>query len=46
MGAASIPAIKDIIICNSRSSAQQVCKKVMEMDSSQNIITYLQDLRQ
>ena len=46
MSAASIPAIKDIITHNSISSAQQACKKVMEMDSSQNIITYLQDLQQ
>jgi phosphotransferase system enzyme I (PtsI) len=46
MSAASIPAIKDIITRNSLLSAQQVCKKVMEMDSSQSIITYLQDLTQ
>jgi phosphotransferase system enzyme I (PtsI) len=46
MSAAFIPAIKDIITRNSLSSAQQVCKKVMGMDSSQSIITYLQDLQQ
>jgi phosphotransferase system enzyme I (PtsI) len=46
MSAASVPVVKDIIINNSLSSAQKVCKKVMEMDSSQSIITYLQNLQQ
>ena len=44
MSTAAIPVVKSIIINNSLSSAQKVCKKVMEMDSSQNIKTYLQSL--
>jgi phosphotransferase system enzyme I (PtsI) len=44
MSAPSIPAIKKIIISNSLSSAKQVYENVMEMDNSQNIITYLQQL--
>ncbi len=46
MSASAIPAIKNIIISHSLSSAQEVCKKIMEMDSSSTIITYLQDLAQ
>ena len=42
MSAPSIPVIKKIIISNSLSSAKQVYEKVMEMDNSQSIITYLQ----
>jgi len=44
MSAGTIPAIKNIIIGHSLSSAQEVCGKVMEMDSSTTIITYLQSL--
>jgi phosphotransferase system enzyme I (PtsI) len=44
MSAASIPAIKNIIINNNLSEAKQVSEKVMEMDNSQNIKTYLQAL--
>jgi phosphotransferase system enzyme I (PtsI) len=44
MSAASIPAIKNIIMNNNMDKAREVCKKVMEMDSSQSIITYLQSL--
>jgi len=44
MSAVSIPAIKNIIINNSIAKAKEVCKKVMEMDSSKNIISYLQGI--
>ena len=44
MSAASIPSIKNIIINNSMEKAKEVCSKVMEMDSSKSIITYLQSL--
>jgi len=44
MSASSVPSIKNIIINHSLSSAQDVCKKVMEMDSSQKIIAYLQSI--
>jgi len=46
MGPAFIPAIKNVIINNSLSLARQVCEKVMAMDSSENIITYLQSITQ
>lgn len=44
MSAPAIPPIKNIITTHSLSSAQEVCKKVMGMDSSQSIISYLQSL--
>jgi phosphotransferase system enzyme I (PtsI) len=46
MSAASIPTIKNIMVNASLASAQQVCKKVMEMDDSQSIVTYLQGITQ
>lgn len=44
MSAGAIPMIKNIIINNSLASAREVCKRVMEMDSSKSIIAYLQSL--
>jgi phosphotransferase system enzyme I (PtsI) len=43
MSAASIPAIKNIIINNSITKARDIYKKVMEMNSSEKIIAYLQE---
>lgn len=42
MSAASIPAIKSIIINNSELKAKQIFKNVMEMESSEDIIAYLE----
>ncbi|HWK04646.1 MAG TPA: phosphoenolpyruvate--protein phosphotransferase [Puia sp.] len=44
MSAASIPSIKNIINNNSLSKAKEIAKKVMGMDNSQDIITYLQEV--
>ncbi|MEO3403622.1 phosphoenolpyruvate--protein phosphotransferase [Mucilaginibacter sp. CAU 1740] len=46
MSAASIPAIKNIIINNTEAHAKQVCQQVMAMDSSENIIAYLKEITQ
>jgi phosphotransferase system enzyme I (PtsI) len=46
MSAASIPAIKNIIINNTEAKAKQVCQQVMAMDSSENIIAYLKEIPQ
>jgi len=46
MSAASIPAIKNIIINNSKAKAKQVFQDVMAMDSSENIIAYLKEITQ
>jgi phosphotransferase system enzyme I (PtsI) len=46
MSAASIPAIKNIIINNSELKAKQVYKNVMEMESSEDIIAYLEGIIQ
>ncbi|MFC0516960.1 phosphoenolpyruvate--protein phosphotransferase [Mucilaginibacter angelicae] len=46
MSAASIPAIKNIIINNTEAKAKQVCRQVMAMDSSENIIAYLKEITQ
>jgi phosphotransferase system enzyme I (PtsI) len=46
MNAASIPAIKNIIINNSITKASNIYKNVMEMNSSEKIITYLQEATQ
>jgi phosphotransferase system enzyme I (PtsI) len=46
MSAASIPAIKSIIINSSELKAKQVYKNVMEMDSSEDIIAYLEGIIQ
>jgi phosphotransferase system enzyme I (PtsI) len=46
MSAASIPFIKNSIHNNSMSKAKEVFKKVMEMDNSKDIITYLQEVNQ
>jgi phosphotransferase system enzyme I (PtsI) len=43
MSAASIPAIKNIIISNSITKARDIYKNVMKMDSSEKIIVYLQE---
>ncbi len=44
MSAPSIPFIKNIINNNSLSKAKEVVKKVMGMDNSQDIVTYLQEV--
>jgi phosphotransferase system enzyme I (PtsI) len=44
MGAASIPAIKNIIIRNSMSDAREVCRKVMKMENSVTITSYLKEV--
>lgn len=44
MSAASIPQIKNIIINNNLATAKQVHQRVMEMDNSQAITTYLQEI--
>ncbi|SHN23511.1 phosphoenolpyruvate--protein phosphotransferase [Mucilaginibacter sp. OK098] len=44
MSAASIPAIKSIIINNNELKARQVYKNVMEMESSEDIIAYLEGI--
>jgi phosphotransferase system enzyme I (PtsI) len=41
MSAASIPAIKNIIISHSMDEAKEIYKNVMEMDNSTEIVTYL-----
>jgi phosphotransferase system enzyme I (PtsI) len=46
MSAASIPAIKNIIINNGMAKAKEIQKNVMEMDSSEKIIAYLQEAAQ
>ncbi|MDB5024544.1 MAG: ptsP [Mucilaginibacter sp.] len=46
MSAAAIPAIKNIIISNSIKKARDIYKNVMEMDSSEKIIAYLQEAAQ
>jgi len=44
MSAASIPAIKSIIMNNSELKAKQVFKNVMEMESSEDILEYLKGI--
>jgi phosphotransferase system enzyme I (PtsI) len=44
MSAASIPAIKNIIINNSIAKATEIYKKVMEMNNSEDIKAYLQEV--
>jgi phosphotransferase system enzyme I (PtsI) len=44
MSVTAIPQMKHIIIHNSISAAQQVYQRVKEMDSSQDIIAYLQGI--
>ena len=46
MSAASIPAIKNIIINSSAAKAKNIYNKIMEMDSSEKIIAYLQEADQ
>lgn len=43
MSAASIPFVKNIILHNSVATAREICRKVMGMDSSQDIVHYLQE---
>jgi phosphotransferase system enzyme I (PtsI) len=43
MSAASIPYVKNIILHNSVTTAREICRKVMGMDSSQDIVHYLQE---
>jgi phosphotransferase system enzyme I (PtsI) len=42
MSAASIPAIKNILINNSYAKAKEVYEKVMSMDNAKSITAYLQ----
>lgn len=44
MGAISIPIIKNIVLTHSHTEAKSIYHRVMEMDSSEDIITYLQNL--
>jgi phosphotransferase system enzyme I (PtsI) len=44
MSAMAIPTIKNIIINNNLAAAKNIFNKVMAMDSSQNIIAYLQEV--
>jgi phosphotransferase system enzyme I (PtsI) len=44
MSATAIPTIKNIIINNNLAAAKNIFNKVMAMDSSQNIIAYLQEV--
>jgi phosphotransferase system enzyme I (PtsI) len=44
MSAAAIPAIKSIIIKNNIAKAKQIYKTVMEMDGSEKITAYLQEV--
>jgi phosphotransferase system enzyme I (PtsI) len=44
MSAAAIPAIKSIIINSSKLKAKQVYKNVMEMDSPEDILSYLKGI--
>ncbi|MEI7524468.1 MAG: phosphoenolpyruvate--protein phosphotransferase [Mariniphaga sp.] len=46
MNARSIPTIKNNIIKNSVSKAAEILKRVMEMDNSESIINYLQEVIQ
>jgi phosphoenolpyruvate-protein phosphotransferase (PTS system enzyme I) len=43
MSAASIPYVKNIILHNSMATAREICGKVMGMDSSEDIVHYLQE---
>ena len=42
MSAASIPAIKKIVLLSSMAKAREICKRVMQMNSSTQIISYLE----
>jgi phosphotransferase system enzyme I (PtsI) len=42
MSAASIPAVKKIILYGSMEKAREICKHVMQMNSSVQIISYLE----
>jgi phosphoenolpyruvate-protein phosphotransferase (PTS system enzyme I) len=44
MSASSIPHVKSIILQNSMATAREICEKVMGMDSSQDIVHYLQEV--
>ncbi len=44
MSAASIPYVKNIILHNSVATAREICGKVMGMDSSRDIVQYLQEV--
>jgi phosphotransferase system enzyme I (PtsI) len=46
MSPSSIPYIKNIILNNSISKAKEIYKKVMAMDNSNDIISYLQEAHQ
>jgi phosphotransferase system enzyme I (PtsI) len=42
MSAASIPAVKKIVLSNSMEKAREICRSVMQMNSSTQIISYLE----
>jgi phosphotransferase system enzyme I (PtsI) len=42
MSAASIPAVKKIVLSSSMEKAKEICSRVMQMDSSAEIISYLE----
>lgn len=42
MSAASIPAVKKIVLLSSMEKAREICKHVMQMNSSAQIISYLE----
>jgi phosphoenolpyruvate-protein phosphotransferase (PTS system enzyme I) len=44
MSASSIPYVKNIILRNNMATAREICGKVMGMDSSQEIVHYLQEV--
>ncbi|MEJ0107074.1 MAG: putative PEP-binding protein [Bacteroidota bacterium] len=46
MSATAIPAIKNIFINNSITTAGKICKRVMEMENSQDIRTYLKERKE
>jgi phosphotransferase system enzyme I (PtsI) len=45
MSAVSVPSIKNIIINNNQSYAKEIFTRVMEMDNSKSIISYLQQIK-
>lgn len=42
MSAASIPAVKKIVLSNNMEKAKEICSRVMQMDSSAEITSYLE----
>jgi phosphotransferase system enzyme I (PtsI) len=44
MSASSIPYVKNIIIQHSFEEARKICEEVMQMESSEEIAAYLNNL--